>query len=71
MRGMGGMAGIGGLMKQAQQMQDRMKKAQEELADVEVDAGEGVSFDFVGEEDLGDAFEFDEGGSGGHGARCG
>ena len=32
MRGMGGMAGIGGLMKQAQQMQERMKKAQEELA---------------------------------------
>jgi DNA-binding YbaB/EbfC family protein len=44
MRGMGGMAGIGGLMKQAQQMQDRMKKAQEELADVEVDgqAGSGL-----------------------------
>jgi DNA-binding YbaB/EbfC family protein len=41
---MGGMAGIGGLMKQAQQMQDRMKKAQEELADVEVDgqAGSGL-----------------------------
>lgn len=44
MRGMGGVAGIGGLMKQAQQMQDRMKKAQEELADVEVDgqAGSGL-----------------------------
>jgi len=44
MRGMGGMAGIGGLMKQAQQMQERMKKAQEELADVEVEgqAGSGL-----------------------------
>jgi DNA-binding YbaB/EbfC family protein len=41
MRGMGGMAGIGGLMKQAQQMQERMKKAQEELADVEVEGQSG------------------------------
>ncbi|MFM7123163.1 MAG: YbaB/EbfC family nucleoid-associated protein [Fluviibacter sp.] len=41
---MGGMAGLGGLMKQAQQMQERMKKAQEELADVEVEgqAGSGI-----------------------------
>ncbi|NCW89984.1 MAG: YbaB/EbfC family nucleoid-associated protein [Rhodocyclales bacterium] len=38
---MGGMAGLGGLMKQAQQMQDRMKKAQEELADVEVEGQSG------------------------------
>ena len=44
MRGMGGMSGLGNLMKQAQQMQDRMKKAQEELADVEVEgqAGSGA-----------------------------
>ena len=44
MRGMGGVAGLGGLMKQAQQMQERMKKAQEELADVEVEgqAGSGI-----------------------------
>lgn len=35
------MAGLGGLMKQAQQMQDRMKKAQEELADVEVEGQSG------------------------------
>ncbi len=41
MRGMGGMAGLGGLMKQAQQMHDRMKKAQEELADVEVEGQSG------------------------------
>ena len=38
---MGGMAGLGGLMKQAQQMQERMKKAQEELADVEVEGQSG------------------------------
>lgn len=39
-----GKAGIGNLMKQAQQMQDRMKKAQEELAQVEVqgEAGAGA-----------------------------
>lgn len=44
MRGMGAMGGLGNLMKQAQQMQDRMKKAQEELASVEVEgqAGSGV-----------------------------
>lgn len=41
MRGMGGVAGLGGLMKQAQQMQERMKKAQEELADVEVEGQSG------------------------------
>ncbi|MFZ9645428.1 MAG: YbaB/EbfC family nucleoid-associated protein [Fluviibacter sp.] len=35
------MAGLGGLMKQAQQMQERMKKAQEELADVEVEGQSG------------------------------
>ncbi|MDO5687322.1 MAG: YbaB/EbfC family nucleoid-associated protein [Neisseria sp.] len=39
-----GKAGLGNLMKQAQQMQDRMKKAQEELGDVEVtgEAGAGL-----------------------------
>jgi len=44
LRGMGGVAGLGGLMKQAQQMQERMKKAREELADVEVEgqAGSGI-----------------------------
>ena len=30
------------------------------LLDVEMNAGERVRLDFVGEEDLGDAFEFDE-----------
>jgi len=30
------------------------------LADVHVDAGEGVGLDFVGQEDLRHAFEFDE-----------
>jgi len=36
--------GIAGLMKQAQQMQDNMKKAQEELASIEVEgqAGSGM-----------------------------
>ena len=29
-----GKAGLGGLMKQAQQMQDNMKKAQEELGNI-------------------------------------
>ncbi len=29
------------------------------LVDVQVDAGEGVGFDFVGQEDLGNAVEFD------------
>lgn len=39
-----GKAGIAGLMKQAQQMQENMKKAQEELAQVEVEgqAGNGL-----------------------------
>ena len=39
-----GKAGIGGLMKQAQQMQERMKQAQAELANVEVngEAGGGM-----------------------------
>lgn len=39
-----GKAGIAGLMKQAQQMQENMKKAQEELAqiDVEGQAGNGL-----------------------------
>ncbi|MBU3667829.1 MAG: YbaB/EbfC family nucleoid-associated protein [Rhodocyclaceae bacterium] len=41
---MGGMGGLGNLMKQAQQMQERMKQAQAELATVEVEgqAGSGV-----------------------------
>jgi DNA-binding YbaB/EbfC family protein len=34
--------GIAGLMKQAQQMQDNMKKAQEELAQVEVEGQSGA-----------------------------
>ncbi|MEA5444309.1 YbaB/EbfC family nucleoid-associated protein [Gammaproteobacteria bacterium AB-CW1] len=33
--------GLGGLMKQAQQMQEQMKKAQEELANVEVTGSAG------------------------------
>lgn len=39
-----GKAGLGGLMKQAQQMQENMKKAQAKLADTEVDgeAGNGL-----------------------------
>ena len=39
-----GKAGLGGLMKQAQQMQDNMKKAQEELGNIEVmgEAGAGM-----------------------------
>jgi hypothetical protein len=32
-----------------------------------MDAGEGVRLDLIGEEDLGDAIEFDEGGLVGHG----
>ena len=31
------------------------------LADLQMNAREGVGFDLVGVEDLGDAFEFDEG----------
>jgi len=34
--------GIAGLMKQAQQMQENMKKAQEELANVEVEGQSGA-----------------------------
>lgn len=34
--------GIAGLMKQAQQMQDNMKKAQEQLAQLEVDGQSGA-----------------------------
>ena len=37
-----GKAGIAGLMKQAQQMQENMKKAQEELANVEVEGQSGA-----------------------------
>ncbi|GAB3244334.1 YbaB/EbfC family nucleoid-associated protein [Chitinimonas naiadis] len=34
--------GLGGLMKQAQQMQDNMKKAQDELANVDVEGQSGA-----------------------------
>lgn len=39
-----GKGGLGGMMKQAQQMQDRMKKTQEEIAlmEVEAEAGAGM-----------------------------
>ncbi|MCL6263059.1 MULTISPECIES: YbaB/EbfC family nucleoid-associated protein [Craterilacuibacter] len=37
-----GKAGIAGLMKQAQQMQENMKKAQEELGSVEVEGQSGA-----------------------------
>ncbi|AUH51930.1 YbaB/EbfC family nucleoid-associated protein [Chromobacterium sp. ATCC 53434] len=37
-----GKAGIAGLMKQAQQMQENMKKAQDELAQVEVEGQSGA-----------------------------
>lgn len=37
-----GKAGIAGLMKQAQQMQENMKKAQEDLAKVEVEGQSGA-----------------------------
>lgn len=39
-----GKAGLGGLMKQAQQMQENMKKAQAKLADTEIggEAGNGL-----------------------------
>ncbi|WP_434628914.1 YbaB/EbfC family nucleoid-associated protein [Chromobacterium sp. CV08] len=37
-----GKAGIAGLMKQAQQMQENMKKAQDELAKVEVEGQSGA-----------------------------
>ncbi|HTH95010.1 MAG TPA: YbaB/EbfC family nucleoid-associated protein [Rhodocyclaceae bacterium] len=38
---MKGMGGLGGLMKQAQQMQERMAKAQEELGGIEVEGAAG------------------------------
>ncbi|WP_251360017.1 YbaB/EbfC family nucleoid-associated protein [Kangiella sp. TOML190] len=37
-----GKGGLGGMMKQAQQMQDRMQKAQEEIANMEVEADAGA-----------------------------
>ena len=37
-----GKAGLGGLMKQAQQMQDNMKKVQDSLADIEVEGQSGA-----------------------------
>lgn len=37
-----GKAGLGGLMKQAQQMQERMKQAQAELANIEVHGESGA-----------------------------
>ncbi|KZE27246.1 hypothetical protein EV683_104140 [Crenobacter luteus] len=37
-----GKGGIAGLMKQAQQMQENMKKAQEELANIEVEGQAGA-----------------------------
>ncbi|WP_066566635.1 YbaB/EbfC family nucleoid-associated protein [Snodgrassella sp. CFCC 13594] len=37
-----GKAGLGGLMKQAQQMQERMKKAQAEMGNVEVEGESGA-----------------------------
>ncbi|QEL54637.1 YbaB/EbfC family nucleoid-associated protein [Chromobacterium paludis] len=42
MTAMFGKAGIAGLMKQAQQMQENMKKAQDELAKVEVEGQSGA-----------------------------
>lgn len=38
----GGMGGLGNLMKQAQQMQEKMAKAQEELASIEVEGESGA-----------------------------
>ncbi|WP_297571945.1 YbaB/EbfC family nucleoid-associated protein [uncultured Deefgea sp.] len=38
----GGKGGMAGLMKQAQQMQENMKKAQDELANVEVEGQSGA-----------------------------
>ena len=38
----GGMGGLGALMKQAQQMQENMRKAQEELAKIEVEGQSGA-----------------------------
>jgi len=37
-----GKGGLGGLMKQAQQMQENMKKAQEQLATIEVEGQSGA-----------------------------
>ncbi|NVJ67002.1 MAG: YbaB/EbfC family nucleoid-associated protein [Gammaproteobacteria bacterium] len=37
-----GKGGLGGMMKQAQQMQEKMQKAQEEIANMEVDADAGA-----------------------------
>ena len=39
-----GKAGLGGLMKQAQQMQENMKKAQAKLAETEVEGEAGSTF---------------------------
>ena len=36
------MKGLGGLMKQAQEMQEKMKKAQEEVANIEVEGESGA-----------------------------
>lgn len=38
----GGMGGLGGLMKQAQAMQENMKKAQDQLATLEVEGQAGA-----------------------------
>ena len=38
----GGMGGLGNLMKQAQMMQDNMKKAQDQLATIEVEGQAGA-----------------------------
>ncbi|TEA26601.1 YbaB/EbfC family nucleoid-associated protein [Candidatus Schmidhempelia bombi] len=38
----GGKGGLGNLMKQAQQMQERMQKAQEEIANIEVTGESGA-----------------------------
>ncbi len=37
-----GKGGLGGMMKQAQQMQEKMQKAQEEIANMEVEADAGA-----------------------------
>jgi len=42
LKGLGGMGGLGGLMKQAQMMQENMKKAQEQLATIEVEGQAGA-----------------------------
>ena len=44
MRGMGGMGGMGGLMAQAQKMQAKLAKVQEEIAQMEIEgeAGSGA-----------------------------